>query len=50
VPEGESKYDKKGRLWADGFKLVIVPEEARIIQRIYRDFIDGKAVTKSRYA
>jgi transposase IS66 family protein/recombinase len=35
-----------GRLRADGFKLVIVPEEARIIQRIFRNFIDGKAVTK----
>ncbi|HVW30431.1 MAG TPA: recombinase family protein [Polyangiaceae bacterium] len=46
VPEGESKYDKKGRLRADGFKLVIVPEEARIVQRIFRAFIDGKAVTK----
>src|SRR5690606_15714860 len=46
VPEGEAKYDKKGRLRAEGFKLVVVPEEARIIQRIYRDFIDGKAVTK----
>ena len=46
MPEGESKFDKKGRLRADGFKLVIVPEEARIIQRIFRAFIDGKAVTK----
>lgn len=46
VPEGESKYDKKGRLRADGFKLVVVPEEARIIQRIYRAFIEGKAITK----
>lgn len=46
VPDGETKHDKKGRLRADGFKLVIVPEEARIIQRIFRDFIDGKAVTK----
>ncbi len=46
VPEGEAKYDKKGRLRADGFKLVVVPEEARIIQRIYREFIEGKAVTK----
>jgi site-specific DNA recombinase len=46
VPDGETKYDKKGRLRADGFKLVIVPEEARIVQRIFRDFIDGKAITK----
>jgi site-specific DNA recombinase len=46
VPDGDTKYDKKGRLRADGFKLVIVPEEARIVQRIFRDFIDGKAITK----
>ena len=46
APEGEAKYDKKGRLRADGFKLVVVPEEARIIQRIFRDFIAGKAITK----
>lgn len=46
VPHGEAKYDKKGRLRADGFKLVIVPEEARIIQRVFRAFIEGKAITK----
>jgi hypothetical protein len=46
VAQGESKYDKKGRLRADGFKLVIVPDEARIIQRIFRDFIACKAITK----
>ena len=46
VAEGESKFDKKGRLRADGFKLVVVPEEARLVQRIYCDFINGKAITK----
>src|SRR5690606_32717243 len=46
VPEGEAKYDKKGRLRAEGFKLVVVPEEARVVQRVYSDFINGKAVTK----
>lgn len=46
VPDGETKYDKTGRLRADGFKLVVVPEEARIILRIYRAFIDGKAITR----
>jgi DNA invertase Pin-like site-specific DNA recombinase len=46
VPDGETKYDKKGRLRADGFKLQVVPEEARVVQRIYRDFIGGKAITK----
>jgi site-specific DNA recombinase len=46
VPDGDTKFDKKGRLRADGFKLVIVPEEARVVQRIFRDFIDGKAINK----
>ncbi len=46
VPDGQTKYDKKGRLRADGFKIVIVPEEARIVQRVFRDFIDGKAITR----
>lgn len=46
APQGESNYDKKGRLRADGFKLVIVPDEARVIQRIFRDFIACKAITK----
>ena len=46
VPEGESKFDKKGRLRAEGFKIVIAPDEARVIQRIFRAFIDGDAVTK----
>src|SRR5687768_15681040 len=46
APDGESKYDKKGRLRADGFKLQVAPEEARVVQRIYRDFIEGQAITK----
>ncbi|MEZ4227269.1 MAG: recombinase family protein [Polyangiaceae bacterium] len=45
VPEGESN-DRRAALRADGFKLVIIPEEARIIQRIFQEFIEGKAVTK----
>lgn len=47
VPDDDTKYDKKGRLRADGFKPVIVPEEARIVQRIFRDFIAGRPVTTS---
>lgn len=46
MPQGESKYDKKGRLRADGFKLAIVPDEARVIQRSFCDVIDCKAITK----
>src|SRR5262245_10126855 len=46
VPDGETKFDKKGRLRADGFKLVVVPEEARVVERVYRDFVGGKAITR----
>ena len=46
VPDGQTKFDKKGRLRADGFKLVIVAEDAHVVQRIYADFIDGKAINK----
>ncbi|MCX6117521.1 MAG: recombinase family protein [Proteobacteria bacterium] len=46
VPDGETKYDKKGRLRANGFKRVIVAEEALMILRIYKDFCIGKAITK----
>ena len=46
VPVGETKYDKKGRLRADGFKAVIVTEEARVIIDVFTAFINGKAVNK----
>ena len=46
VPVGETKYDKKGRLRAEGFKPEIIPEEARVIKRIYNNFISGKSVNK----
>lgn len=46
VPDGQTKLDKKGRLRADGFKLVVIPEDARIVQRIFADFAEGKAITK----
>jgi hypothetical protein len=45
-PTATPSTTKKGRLRADGFKLVIVREEARVVQRIFRDFIDGKAINK----
>lgn len=46
TPDGETKFDKKGRLRASGFKRVIVAEEALVIQRIFKDFCTGKAITK----
>ncbi|RIL12313.1 MAG: hypothetical protein DCC75_00685 [Proteobacteria bacterium] len=44
VPVGEAQYDKKGRLRAEGFKPEIVPEEARIIKRIFESFVNGMAL------
>ena len=41
VPVGDPKPDKKGRLRADGYTQRIVPEEARVIQKIYKDFADS---------
>ncbi len=44
VPKGETKYDKKGRLRADGFCAEIVPEEAQVIKRCFDSFVEGKAI------
>ena len=44
APVGELKPDKKGRLKADGYTQKIIPEEARIIKRIFKDFVDGKSL------
>lgn len=46
VPVGETKYDKKGRLRAVGFQPQIVPEEAAIISRIFKDFTEGNAINR----
>lgn len=43
-PVGETKYDKAGRLRADGFKPEIIPEEARIVKRIFEEFSAGRAI------
>ncbi len=34
ISSPESKSDKKGPLRTDGFNLVVVPDEERIVQRI----------------
>ena len=44
VPVGEIHHDKKGRLKADGYALKIVPEQAHIVKKIYREFVDGKSL------
>ena len=41
---GDPKPDKKGRLRAEGYTQRIIPEEARVIKRIYKDFVDGKSL------
>jgi len=40
IPTGKSRV--LGYRW-DGDKLVIIPEEAEVVRRIYRNFIDGKS-------
>jgi len=42
VPVGETKYDKKGRLRAVGFQHQVIPEEASIISRIFKDLQKAK--------
>ena len=44
VPVGELRPDKKGRLKADGYTQKIIPEEAKIIKRIYTEFTEGKSL------
>ena len=44
VPVGDPKPDKKGRLRAEGYTQRIVPEESKIIKRMYIDFVNGKSL------
>ena len=44
VPVGDLRPDKKGRLRADGYTQKIIPEEARVIKKIYTDFVEGKSL------
>ena len=46
VPVGELSPDKKGRLRAQGYTLKIVPEEARIIKKVFGQFADGTPIHK----
>ena len=46
VAQGELKFDSKGRARANGYQRVILPQEAHIIQRIYRDFAQGISITQ----
>ncbi len=46
VPVGTLRMDKKGRPRPDGYKMVVEPREAAIVQRIFRDFAAGNALTR----
>jgi len=45
VPVGEMRVDRRGRPRPDGYRMVIDADESRIVQRIFRDFAEGKAIT-----
>jgi DNA invertase Pin-like site-specific DNA recombinase len=45
VPVGEMRVDRRGRPRPDGYKMVIDPSEAVVVQRIFTEFIEGKAIT-----
>ena len=44
VPVGEMRLDRRGRPRPDGYRMVIEPSEAPIVQRIFREFGEGKAI------
>lgn len=45
VPVGEMRVDRRGRPRPDGYRMVIEPAEAAIVQRVFTNFSDGKAIT-----
>src|SRR5215467_11098119 len=45
VPVGEMRVDRRGRPRPDGYRMVIDSDESRIVERIFRDFAEGKAIT-----
>ena len=44
-PVGEMRMDRRGRPRPDGYKMAIDPAEAAVVQRIFAEFADGKAIT-----
>ena len=44
IPNG--RFRILGYRWQDDGRLVVVPEEAAIVRRIYQDFLDGKSAWK----
>jgi len=45
-PVGELKLNKKGQSKYEGMKHKINPDEADIVRRIYKEFVDGKSLAK----
>ena len=45
-PVGELRLDKKGQAKYEGMVHKIYPEEADIVKRIYKEFIEGKSLNK----
>jgi site-specific DNA recombinase len=45
VPVGEMRVDRRGRPRPDGYRMVIEPREAAVVQRIFAAFVQGKAIT-----
>ena len=45
-PVGELKFNRKGRPKYDGMVHKINPEEAEVVKRIYKEFVDGKSIAK----
>ena len=45
VPVGEMHTDRRGRPRPDGYRMTVEPTEATIVQRIFSEFSEGKAIT-----
>ena len=45
VPVGEMRTDRRGRPRPDGYRMTVEPAEAAIVQRIFSEFGEGKAIT-----
>ena len=46
VPVGEMRLDKKGRPRPDGYRMEIEPSEAEVVLRVFREFADGRPLTR----
>src|SRR5262245_25040013 len=44
-PVGEMRVDRRGRPRPDGYRMAVDPAEARLVQRVFAEFVDGKAIT-----